>query len=156
MRTDLPLYEKGLERGTFERPVSEHTGHPIAIGYNMTAHQLQYILNGVVLKVSVIRRDTAILAETTANTALQPTVGILIAHCFSSRQSLHIPIIKPLRASTTTDTVAAITVSGAQKMIFSKGKNLSYHPIPMWCNQTCSLMINWVVYCDKNHADKII
>jgi len=44
------LYEKGLERGTFERPVSEHTGHPIAIGYNMTAHQLQYILNGVVLK----------------------------------------------------------------------------------------------------------
>lgn len=39
------LYEKGLERGTFERPVSEHNGH-----FNMTAHQLQYILNGVVLK----------------------------------------------------------------------------------------------------------
>lgn len=39
------LYEKGLERGTFERPVSEHNGH-----FNMSAHQLHYILNGVVLK----------------------------------------------------------------------------------------------------------
>lgn len=39
------LYEKGLERGTFERPISEHNGH-----FNMTSYQLQYILSGVVLK----------------------------------------------------------------------------------------------------------
>lgn len=39
------LYEKRLERGTFERPVSEQHGH-----FNMAAHQLQSILNGIVLK----------------------------------------------------------------------------------------------------------
>ncbi|HRN47502.1 MAG TPA: IS66 family insertion sequence element accessory protein TnpB, partial [Niabella sp.] len=37
------LYEKRLEDGSFERPVAEHNGH-----FNMTAQQLQYILQGVV------------------------------------------------------------------------------------------------------------
>jgi transposase len=39
------LYEKGLERGSFERPAINEEGH-----YNITAQQLQYILQGVVLK----------------------------------------------------------------------------------------------------------
>ncbi len=39
------LYEKGLERGRFERPQAVAAGH-IAI----SAQQLQYILQGVVLK----------------------------------------------------------------------------------------------------------
>lgn len=39
------LYEKGLEKGTFERPVVNTGGHFI-----ITAEQLQYILQGVVLK----------------------------------------------------------------------------------------------------------
>ncbi|MDQ6890579.1 MAG: IS66 family insertion sequence element accessory protein TnpB [Bacteroidota bacterium] len=39
------LYEKGLEQGTFERPVSEDKGH-----FSMSVRQLQYILQGVVLK----------------------------------------------------------------------------------------------------------
>jgi transposase len=39
------LYEKGLERGSFERPASEDKGH-----FNMSGRQLQYILQGVVLK----------------------------------------------------------------------------------------------------------
>lgn len=39
------LYEKGLERGCFERPGSNSTGH-----FSINAQQLQYILQGVVLK----------------------------------------------------------------------------------------------------------
>lgn len=39
------LYEKRLERGTFERPTADHDG-PIT----MTALQLQLILRGVILK----------------------------------------------------------------------------------------------------------
>jgi transposase len=39
------LYEKGLERGTFERPHHNNAAH-----FTITAQQLQYILQGVVLK----------------------------------------------------------------------------------------------------------
>ena len=39
------LYEKGLERGSFERPASEDKSH-----FSMSDRQLQYILQGVVLK----------------------------------------------------------------------------------------------------------
>lgn len=39
------LYEKGLEQGRFERPLSDGFGH-----FSITAQQLQYILQGVVLK----------------------------------------------------------------------------------------------------------
>lgn len=40
------LYEKGLERGSFERPsVINEAGH-----YSISAQQLGYILQGVVLK----------------------------------------------------------------------------------------------------------
>jgi transposase len=53
------LYEKGLERGSFERPVAAHNGH-----FNMTAQQLQYILQGVVLK-SIRHRKRFSLPSTT-------------------------------------------------------------------------------------------
>lgn len=39
------LYEKGLERGCFERPSSDSSGH-----FSISVSQLQYILQGVVLK----------------------------------------------------------------------------------------------------------
>ena len=39
------LYEKGLERGSFERPAGNRNTN-----YNITAQQRQYILHGVVLK----------------------------------------------------------------------------------------------------------
>ncbi len=39
------LYEKGLERGSFERPATSGTGH-----FSIPAQQLQYILQGIVLK----------------------------------------------------------------------------------------------------------
>ena len=39
------LYEKGLEGGSFERPAGNSHTH-----YSITAQQLQYILQGVVLK----------------------------------------------------------------------------------------------------------
>ncbi|GAB3022435.1 IS66 family insertion sequence element accessory protein TnpB [Niabella terrae] len=39
------LYEKGLEKGTFERPALAKTGH-----YTISAQQLQLILQGVILK----------------------------------------------------------------------------------------------------------
>lgn len=39
------LYEKRLERGSFERPLINQDGH-----FNISAQQLQYILQGVVLK----------------------------------------------------------------------------------------------------------
>lgn len=39
------LYEKRLERGTFERPTSDNDSH-----ITMTALQLQLILRGVILK----------------------------------------------------------------------------------------------------------
>jgi transposase len=45
------LYEKRLERGSFERPVADNTGHR-----NISAQQLQYILQGVVLKSIQHRR----------------------------------------------------------------------------------------------------
>jgi len=53
------LYEKGLERGSFERPVVNHEGH-----YSITAQQLQYILQGVVLK-SIRHRKRFSLTATT-------------------------------------------------------------------------------------------
>lgn len=53
------LYEKGLERGSFERPVINEAGH-----YNITAQQLQYILQGVVLK-SIRHRKRFSLTATT-------------------------------------------------------------------------------------------
>lgn len=53
------LYEKGLERGSFERPVAAHNGH-----FNMTAQQLQYILQGVALK-SIRHRKRFSLSSTT-------------------------------------------------------------------------------------------
>lgn len=53
------LYEKRLERGSFERPATEHNGH-----FNMTAQQLQYILQGVVLK-SIRHRKRFSLPSTT-------------------------------------------------------------------------------------------
>jgi transposase len=39
------LYEKRLERGSFERPLATSSGHQ-----HISAQQLQYILQGVVLK----------------------------------------------------------------------------------------------------------
>jgi transposase len=45
------LYEKRLERGSFERPVTGSTGH-----CNISAQQLQYILQGVVLKSIQLRK----------------------------------------------------------------------------------------------------
>lgn len=54
------LYEKGLERGTFERPLSEDNGH-----FSISAQQLQYILQGVILK-SVRHRKRFTVAGFTA------------------------------------------------------------------------------------------
>lgn len=54
------LYEKGLERGTFERPLSEDNGH-----FSISAQQLQYILQGVILK-SVSHRKRFAVAGFTA------------------------------------------------------------------------------------------
>ena len=53
------LYEKGLERGSFERPAGNSNTH-----YNITAQQLQYILQGVVLK-SIQHRKRFSLSSTT-------------------------------------------------------------------------------------------
>lgn len=53
------LYEKRLERGSFERPVAAHDGH-----FNMSAQQLQYILQGVILK-SIRHRKIFSLTATT-------------------------------------------------------------------------------------------
>lgn len=53
------LYEKGLEGGSFERPVINGVGH-----YSITAQQLQYILQGVILK-SIRHRNRFSLAATT-------------------------------------------------------------------------------------------
>lgn len=53
------LYEKGLECGSFERPVLNEEVH-----YNITAEQLQYILQGVVLK-SIRHRKRFSLTATT-------------------------------------------------------------------------------------------
>ena len=53
------LYEKRLERGSFERPVVNNEGH-----YSITAQQLQYILQGVVLK-SIRHRKRFSLTATT-------------------------------------------------------------------------------------------
>ena len=39
------LYEKGLEQGTFERPPASHNDH-----FCITSQQLQFILQGVILK----------------------------------------------------------------------------------------------------------
>jgi transposase len=54
------LYEKGLERGSFERPVMDSKGH-----FQVSAQQLQYILQGVVLK-SVRHRKRFAMVDTTA------------------------------------------------------------------------------------------
>lgn len=53
------LYEKGLERGSFERPAGNSNTH-----CNITAQQLQYILQGVVLK-SIQHRKRFSLSPTT-------------------------------------------------------------------------------------------
>lgn len=53
------LYEKGLERGSFERPAINQEGH-----YHITAQQLQHILQGVVLK-SIRHRKRFSLTTTT-------------------------------------------------------------------------------------------
>ncbi|MBN8785605.1 MAG: IS66 family insertion sequence element accessory protein TnpB [Terrimonas sp.] len=53
------LYEKGLERGSFERPTVNEEGH-----YNITAQQLQYILQGVVLKSIRHRKRFSLTAIT--------------------------------------------------------------------------------------------
>jgi transposase len=50
------LYEKRLERGSFERPVAGSAGH-----CHISAQQLQYILQGVVLK-SIQRRKRLVLS----------------------------------------------------------------------------------------------
>jgi len=39
------LYEKGLEKGTYERPVANDSGH-----FCISAEQLQYILQSVILR----------------------------------------------------------------------------------------------------------
>lgn len=39
------LYEKGLEKGSFERPVADDNNH-----FCINAEQLQYILQGLILK----------------------------------------------------------------------------------------------------------
>ncbi|HEY1870108.1 MAG TPA: IS66 family insertion sequence element accessory protein TnpB [Chitinophagaceae bacterium] len=53
------LYEKGLERGSFERPsVINEAGH-----YSISAQQLGYILQGVVLK-SIQHRKRFFLSAT--------------------------------------------------------------------------------------------
>jgi transposase len=49
------LYEKRLERGSFERPVTASTGH-----CNISAQQLQYILQGVILR-SIQHRKRLVL-----------------------------------------------------------------------------------------------
>jgi transposase len=57
----LALYEKGLERGSFERPAgnSNNNAH-----FSISAQQLQYILQGVVLK-SIRHRKRFSLTSTT-------------------------------------------------------------------------------------------
>lgn len=49
------LYEKRLERGSFERPMTNTAGHAA-----ISAQQLQYILQGVVLKSIQRRRRFAL------------------------------------------------------------------------------------------------
>ena len=53
------LYEKRLERGSFERPMVNNEGH-----YSITAQQLQYILQGVVLKSIRHRKRFSLTAIT--------------------------------------------------------------------------------------------
>lgn len=59
------LYEKGLERGCFERPGPNNTGH-----FSINAQQLQYILQGIVLKSIRYKKRFAISSETTVNSVL--------------------------------------------------------------------------------------
>lgn len=59
------LYEKGLEQGTFERPSGSDNGH-----FSMSAQQLQYILQGVVLKSIRYKKRYAISATMPVNTSL--------------------------------------------------------------------------------------
>lgn len=53
------LYEKGLERGSFERPLINERGH-----CSISAQQLQYILQGVILK-SIRHKKRFSLSSTT-------------------------------------------------------------------------------------------
>lgn len=53
------LYEKGLERGSFERPTINQEGH-----FTITAQQLQYILQGVVLKSIRYKKRFSLTATT--------------------------------------------------------------------------------------------
>ncbi len=53
------LYEKGLERGSFERPTVNPEGH-----YTITAQQLQYILQGVILKSIRYKKRFSLTATT--------------------------------------------------------------------------------------------
>lgn len=53
------LYEKRLERSSFERPAMNESGH-----YSISAQQLQYILQGVILKSIQHRKRFSISATT--------------------------------------------------------------------------------------------
>ncbi len=53
------LYEKRLERGSFERPVVSESGH-----CNINAQQLGYILQGVILRSIQHRKRFSITATT--------------------------------------------------------------------------------------------
>lgn len=50
------LYEKRLERGSFERPKEDTTGH-----FSISAQQLQYILQGIILKSIRYKKRFAII-----------------------------------------------------------------------------------------------
>lgn len=52
------LYEKRLERGSFERPKENTAGH-----FSISAQQLQYILQGIVLK-SIRYKKRFVLSQT--------------------------------------------------------------------------------------------
>jgi len=54
------LFEKRLEQGTFEKPITNDNGH-----YNISAQQLQHILQGVVLK-SIKHRKRFTVADSMA------------------------------------------------------------------------------------------
>ncbi|MBK7100017.1 MAG: IS66 family insertion sequence element accessory protein TnpB [Sphingobacteriales bacterium] len=73
------LYEKGLEQGTFERPPASHNDH-----FCITSQQLQFILQGVILKT--VRQKSglpannstiAILSEIPVNTAFQAIISMI-------------------------------------------------------------------------------
>lgn len=64
-RDGFALYEKGLEKGNFEKPSTNSTGH-----FSISPQQLQLILQGIVLKSIRYKKRYAISATMPANTAL--------------------------------------------------------------------------------------